>query len=74
MISTTERAKTILLKVEDAAAELQISRTRMYDLIARGEVASVKIGGSRRVPYAELVAYTERLTAAQSVSVDSLMV
>lgn len=57
---------TLLLTAEEAAKELRIGRTRMWDLITRGEVRSVKVGGSRRVPYAELTAYVKRLIAEQS--------
>ncbi len=57
---------TLLLTAEEAAEELRIGRTRMYALIASGEVISVKIGGSRRVPYDELATYVKRLVAGQS--------
>jgi excisionase family DNA binding protein len=57
---------TLLLTAEEAAEELRIGRTRMYALIASGEVISVKVGGSRRVPYDELAAYVKRLVAEQS--------
>jgi excisionase family DNA binding protein len=57
---------TLLLTVEQAARELQIGRTKMFDLIARGEVISVKVHGQRRVPYEELAAYVKRLVAEQS--------
>jgi excisionase family DNA binding protein len=57
---------TLLLTAEEAAEELRIGRTRMYALIASGEVVSVKVGGSRRVPYDELAAYIKRLVAEQS--------
>lgn len=56
---------TLLLTVEEAAEELRIGRTRMYALIATGEVPSVKVGGSRRVLYDELAAYLRRLAAEQ---------
>jgi excisionase family DNA binding protein len=57
---------TLLLTVEQAAEELQIGRTKMFALLDRGEVASIKVGGSRRVPYDELIAYVKRLIAEQS--------
>jgi excisionase family DNA binding protein len=57
--------QTLLLKVEEAAVELRIGRSRMYALVGAGEVVSIKVGGSRRVPYAELVAYKDRLIAEQ---------
>lgn len=57
---------TLLLTAEEAAKELRIGRTRMWDLITRGEVVSIKVGGSRRVPYDELTAYVKRLVAEQA--------
>jgi hypothetical protein len=38
----------------------------MFDLIRRGEVLSVKVGGSRRIPYDSLRAYVDRLTEQAS--------
>ena len=56
----------ILLSVEDAAAQLALSRTRLYGLIKNGEIVSVRIGRLRRVPVESLAAYTARLLAEQS--------
>lgn len=56
---------TLTLTVEEAAEELRIGRTRMYALIASGEVPSVKVGGSRRVLYDDLAAYLRRLAVEQ---------
>jgi excisionase family DNA binding protein len=55
----------ILLRVEDAAHRLQVSRAQLYRLIASGEVGSVKIGASRRVPVRCLDAFVDRLIADQ---------
>ena len=56
----------LLLSVEEAAAQLRIGRSRMFDLIRRGEVLSVKVGGSRRVPYDSVKAYVDRLVSKQA--------
>ena len=40
----------ILLTPEEAAEVLNIGRDKVYKLIRTGELASVKIGKSRRVP------------------------
>jgi excisionase family DNA binding protein len=63
--TTRSETQTLLLTAEEAADELRIGRTRMYALIKSGEVVSVKVGGSRRVPYRELAAYIGRLVTAQ---------
>jgi excisionase family DNA binding protein len=49
-----------LLRAEKVAALLDVSRTKVFELIASGELRSVKIGGSRRIP---LSAIEEYLTA-----------
>ena len=58
--------QTLLLTTEEAADELRIGRTRMYALIKSGEVVSVKVGGSRRVPRGDLAAYIGRLVSEQT--------
>lgn len=44
----------ILLTVNEAAARLAIGRTMLYELIARRELRTVKIGRARRVPESAL--------------------
>jgi excisionase family DNA binding protein len=51
----------IFLTVEEAAAALRIGRTRMFDLIAKGEISSVLIGRSRRVSVDALREYAKKL-------------
>ena len=51
----------LLLRVEEAARLLCIGRTRVYDLINSGELKSVKIFGSRRVPRASIDRYVTTL-------------
>lgn len=55
----------LLLSVEEGAAQLRIGRSRMFDLIRRGEVLSVKVGGSRRLVSDSLRAYVKRLVDEQ---------
>lgn len=50
-----------LLTVEEAAGRLRIGRTKMYGLIAAGEVESVTIGTLRRIPSECLTAYVSDL-------------
>jgi excisionase family DNA binding protein len=50
-----------LLRVEEAADWLGLSRTKAYELVYRGSLPSVTIGRSRRVPVAALQAFVERL-------------
>lgn len=52
----------LLMTVESAAEMLSIGRTRMFDLINKGEVSSVIIGRSRRVPLVALQQYVAGLS------------
>lgn len=39
----------LLLKVPDVVACLGISRAKVYELMASGQLPSVRVGGSRRI-------------------------
>jgi excisionase family DNA binding protein len=56
-------ASKLLLKVEEAAHLLSLSRKTIYDLMGRGELTSLKIGGSRRIPLTALHTFIGRLEA-----------
>jgi excisionase family DNA binding protein len=56
-------AERMLFTAEEAAQYLCVSRTTLFALLASGELESVKIGRSRRVPHAALTGYVERLRA-----------
>lgn len=53
---------TLLLTVEQTAAELHIARRRVFELIRTGQLPSVKIGTSRRIRSADLADYVARLS------------
>jgi excisionase family DNA binding protein len=59
----TEYGLRVLLKVEEAAARLQIGRTTMYQLVRRGEIESIPIGRLRRIPADCLDEYVARVRA-----------
>ncbi|NJN67577.1 MAG: helix-turn-helix domain-containing protein [Chloroflexaceae bacterium] len=50
----------LLLKVSEAAQLLNISRAKMYDLIGKGEIVSIKCGRVRRIPRTAIEQYIER--------------
>lgn len=56
-----ERTRTkeppLLLRVEEAARLLGLGRTKVYELIARGELRAIKVDAATRVPRAELDAW-----------------
>lgn len=52
-----------LLRPEEAAEYLALSRARIYELLASGQIESVNIGRSRRIPLAALDDFVNRLRA-----------
>jgi excisionase family DNA binding protein len=53
----------LLLTVQQAAEMLGIGRSTIYELLAAGELRSIKLGGSRRIPVSAVREYVERLLA-----------
>ncbi len=56
----------VVLKPEDAARSLGISRSSLYELLSRDEIESIKIVRSRRIPIAAIDSYVARLVAEQT--------
>ncbi len=56
-----EKVNKLLLKPEEAAEVLSIGRTKLYALMAEGQLASVRIGNSRRVPLDAVNEFIARL-------------
>ena len=56
----------LLLTVPEAAKMLRIGRTKVFELIKRGELQSVKIDNVRLFPPAFLEAYVAKLVADAS--------
>jgi excisionase family DNA binding protein len=57
----------LLLTPVEAASALGIGRTKLYELLKTGALASVQIGTSRRVPQAALEALIADLWKSASV-------
>jgi excisionase family DNA binding protein len=55
----------LLLTIDEASAMLSLGRTRVYGLVMRNEIFSVKVGGSRRIPVAALHDFVGRLVDSQ---------
>jgi excisionase family DNA binding protein len=51
----------LLYTPAESGAKLKVGRTKMAQLIASGEIRSVRIGRSRRIPADALTEYVERL-------------
>ena len=62
----SERAE--LLTVEEAAERLSVGRTTAFNLVASGELASVKVGRLRRVPAQAVERYIDSLMNQQAVA------
>jgi excisionase family DNA binding protein len=54
----------LLLTPEEAATVLRIGRTRLYQLLATGDLPSIKLGGSRRIAVAALERYVTALAGS----------
>ena len=54
-----------LLRVEDAARLLSISRSQVYELLKARRIASVHIGKSVRIPAQEVTEFVERLATEE---------
>jgi excisionase family DNA binding protein len=50
----------ILLTPIEAAAMLSIGRTKLYELMRTGDLFSVRLGGSRRIPRESVEAFVSR--------------
>jgi len=56
----------MLVTVPEAAVQLGVGRSFLYGLILRGDIGSLKLGRSRRIPVAELQRFIrERLQEAE---------
>ena len=56
-----------LLKVDEAAKRLSLSRSLLYQLLMSGEIESVKVGRARRIPASALDAYVNQLRSAGGI-------
>lgn len=65
-IPQSERAEMrLLLTVTEAARALGLGRSLVYELVAAGEIASIKIGRARRIPMSALESFVRQRLAAQ---------
>jgi excisionase family DNA binding protein len=64
MVRQNEQPEKLLLRVSEVAEKLSVARSKAYMMIASGEIVSVKLGKSVRVPAAALQQYVDKLTEA----------
>jgi excisionase family DNA binding protein len=58
---TTTTIEKLLYRPEEAAKALGISRSKVYALMAAGQLESVRVGGSRRIPIDAMHSFIESL-------------
>jgi excisionase family DNA binding protein len=66
MTTTDGLPPGLFFKVEDVQALCRRGRTAVYADLAAGRLASIRVGRSRLVPRAALLAYAARLEAGAS--------
>lgn len=59
--------EALLLKVNESAAALGITRSRLYQLMQSGELKHVKLGRSTLIPREELESFVARLRESRHV-------
>lgn len=52
----------MLLTPTEAAQALSISRSKLYELLSKGQLASVRVGTSRRIPHDALLSFVAQLS------------
>ena len=55
-----QRPAVLLVTITTAADWLGLSRSKLYELLAAGELPTVRIGRSRRIAVADLQAFVDR--------------
>ena len=58
---TTTTDEKLLHPPEEAAKLLAVSRSQIFEMIASGQIESIKIGRLRRIPHDALTSYIQRL-------------
>jgi excisionase family DNA binding protein len=63
-----EVVRPLLLTVREAAALMGVGRTTLYKLMATGELRSVQVGSSRRIPSAAVYEFVDRLSGQSALN------
>lgn len=58
--------RPLVVTPEEAAELLRVSRTKIYALIQTGELRSIRIRKSRRIPFAALETFIETLSDTET--------
>ncbi len=60
----------LLIKPEEAAKAISVSRSTFYEMLARREIESVSIGRSRHIPVAALRRWVEDRMSRQNANAE----
>jgi excisionase family DNA binding protein len=60
-LSPEDRIEPITVRVPDACRMLGIGRSKLYELIAEGEIPTLKLGSATLLPVAGIRAFVARL-------------
>lgn len=71
MTNSKTQPQRLAYGIDEAAQALDLSRSRLYELIAAGEITACKVGKRTIIPATELTAFLDRhrvagLSAAQT--------
>lgn len=66
MVTREQSRVRLLLTIPEAAASLALSRSHVYELVQCGDITTIKVGRSRRVPIAALEEFVARQLKEQS--------
>ena len=64
-MQTNHQPETLAVDIPEACRLTGIGRSKIYDLLGKGEIVSVKIGKRRLILVADLRAWLQRLANAQ---------
>jgi excisionase family DNA binding protein len=67
----TNSAETLLLRAEDVAHRLSLSRATIYSMIANGELPTLRKGRAVRVPLGALERWIEQHTCGGAMKIDA---
>jgi len=56
-----------LARIEQASQFLAVGRSKVYDMLAKRELPSVRIGSCRRIPWEALHEYVARNTTSAAI-------
>ena len=65
-MKTGPDARRLAYTIEEAARLLSLSRSTLYELMAAGELETIKVGRARRVTEDQLQDFIRRHTAAEA--------